>query len=381
MIPPILINEGEQPEFKDLPYFMGTKDGWYVNTPTLFGVAHVPAKSGPATLGKVETNFDMNEKRVPQWLIMKAHDFFKKIWESKHTEAMVYIIHHPVKDIFNLWVPEQYCTGASVNYRLQPGAIKSGWQAVGTIHSHCNFGAFHSGTDQHDMSGMPGLHITIGHVDRDWPEFAVALSANGQQFDVDKGIERIMDRDELKDPKGYDDAPEWWLDLVKTGSAPWKGSTVKYGKGPATRPSNPKHRHYSGYQFGSMARPDDPAMGWDSDDWDYGETYFGARPDIDKVYRKAEWEKTPKQAHEQNADDLPEGYEQVLMSDLVEDGVVDPFTLFENEVQETQRTLDIEAETMAWLGFRIQWTIDFNPKAAAEWLTKTGRESALLPEE
>jgi hypothetical protein len=325
-------------------------------------------------LGEVETSFSMNEKRIPQWLIMKAHDFFKKIWDDKGTEAMVYIIHHPEKDEFNLWVPEQYCTGASVNYRLKPGAIKGGWYAVGTIHSHCNFGAFHSGTDQHDMSGMPGLHITIGHVDRDWPEFAVALSANKQQFDVDEGIERIMDRNAIKDPKGYDDAPDWWMDLVKKGSAPWKGSTVKYSKGPV---SKPKYKSYTGYQYGSMAKPDG---GWDSDAWDYGDVFFGSGPD-DRAYKKADWEKTPKEAHETDGDDLPPGYEQVLMSDLVEDGVADPFKLFENEVMETQRTLDIETECMAWLGFRIQYTIDFNPKAAAAWLTKMGKDDALLPEE
>jgi hypothetical protein len=56
---------------------------------------------------------------------------------------------------------------------------------VGTIHSHCNFSAFHSGTDTHDEETFDGIHITLGHVDR--KEFSmvasVAVNANRVQLE------------------------------------------------------------------------------------------------------------------------------------------------------------------------------------------------------
>lgn len=351
MIETRLIQPGEEPEYLDTPAFFGTKKGWYVNTPTLFGVAHVPAKKGPETLGEIKASFQLNDTALPQWLIMKAHDLFKKVWDKQKTEAMVYIVHHPVENRFNLWVPEQYVTGASVNYRLQPGQIKGGWQAVGTIHSHCNFGAFHSGTDQHDMDGMPGLHITIGHVDRDWPDFAIALSANGESFDVDS-IETIMDREQPKDHKGYDDAPDWWLDLIKTGTAPWRGSVVKFNKGPAPKTSftysrdhfkqKPANTHWS-----------------DWGDW----TQWG---EYDP------WASVEEEVTKPEPDLLPEGHTQIGMDDLITGNIEDPFSLFDEEVSLSKKVLDEEVEQMAYLGFTVQYSIAWNPKAAVAWLEKMG---------
>jgi hypothetical protein len=45
---------------------------------------------------------------------------------------------------------------------------------VGTIHSHCDFSAFHSGTDEADESTFDGVHLTFGHVNSD--KFSIASS-------------------------------------------------------------------------------------------------------------------------------------------------------------------------------------------------------------
>lgn len=339
MIETKLIQPGEEPEHLDVPAFMATKKGWYVNTPTLFGVAHVPARKEPAHLGEVETTFKLNDTALPKWLIKKAHDLFSRVWEKQKTEAMVYIVHHPVLDRFNLWVPEQYVTGSSVSYRLQPGQMKGGWQAVGTIHSHCNFGAFHSGTDDHDMDGMPGIHITIGHVDRDWPEFAIALSVNKQKFDVDK-IESIWDETAEVDHKGYDTAPDWWLDLIKTGSAPWTGSTVKYSKGPVSKTQKTKYNTKS----------------WDGWDWtsEIWENAWGSVSDD-----------PPKDVPK-----LPSGYEQTTLLDEEEKKKAkeDPFEFFEEELKLSYHILNGEAVELAGLGFKLQYSITYDPEAADQYL-------------
>lgn len=43
--------------------------------------------------------------------------------------------------------------------------FERGYKIWGTIHSHCNFSAFHSGVDDADEMDFNGLHITIGNVD------------------------------------------------------------------------------------------------------------------------------------------------------------------------------------------------------------------------
>lgn len=45
---------------------------------------------------------------------------------------------------------------------------KEGFRIIGTIHSHGNMNAFHSGTDDNDEYNFDGLHITIGKVNSGW---------------------------------------------------------------------------------------------------------------------------------------------------------------------------------------------------------------------
>jgi hypothetical protein len=52
---------------------------------------------------------------------------------------------------------------------------------VGTIHSHCDFSAFHSGTDTFDESTFDGIHITLGHVNRDQFSMCASMAFNDQR--------------------------------------------------------------------------------------------------------------------------------------------------------------------------------------------------------
>jgi hypothetical protein len=56
-----------------------------------------------------------------------------------------------------------WTTGVSVKY-IRPSSDEDLGLPVGTIHSHCDFGAFHSGTDHEDESTFDGLHVTFGDI-------------------------------------------------------------------------------------------------------------------------------------------------------------------------------------------------------------------------
>jgi len=111
---------------------------------------------------------------------------------------------------YKLWCPEQTVTYSSVEYnradnvpvedRNYIGSTGDGWQMVGTIHSHCDFSAFHSGTDEADEASFDGVHLTFGHVNQD--RFSIAASivfSNNRTkmnpVDVAEGI--VFDSEEL----------------------------------------------------------------------------------------------------------------------------------------------------------------------------------------
>jgi hypothetical protein len=81
---------------------------------------------------------------------------------------------------------------------------KEGFKVAGTIHSHCNFSAFHSSTDDADEIGFDGLHITIGNVNSGW-SFSARYMVGG--YASQTTVEEIfgMTKDEICDQSALDD--------------------------------------------------------------------------------------------------------------------------------------------------------------------------------
>ncbi|NDH07532.1 hypothetical protein EBX93_16715 [bacterium] len=50
------------------------------------------------------------------------------------------------------------------------------------FNSHCDFSAFHSGTDQADESTFDGIHITLGHVNRNDFSIVASLAFSDNRF-------------------------------------------------------------------------------------------------------------------------------------------------------------------------------------------------------
>ena len=218
----------ETPQFAPVPYWFASKQGWMSNVPSLFGTAHVKAGKPPTTLPDHGESFRFGEERLPVFIYTQALDFFRKVYEAYKTEATTYIC-RDAEGQYSLFIPQQYVSGASVNHKV--GVDEMGDRLpVGTIHSHCMMGAFHSGTDDHDMGKMPGLHMTIGKVLADKPELAIAMAVGETQFDFSEF--NVWDGEETEDANGYDTAPDHWIRFVHPNQqAPWTGGTVtRYSK-------------------------------------------------------------------------------------------------------------------------------------------------------
>ena len=130
-------------------------------------------------LQEIDTKTDVhcNLGKIPQSFVYRVKQFFAQVVQKYHTEANVIIYYNKETKAFKLFPSEQSVSHGGVQYKRK-GIIHlaemEGYLRVGTIHSHCDFGAFHSGTDIGDETDFDGIHITFGHNDKD--EFTISAS-------------------------------------------------------------------------------------------------------------------------------------------------------------------------------------------------------------
>lgn len=85
-------------------------------------------------------------------------------------------------------------------YEAYCSLINDGYEIYGTIHSHSNFAAFHSATDDADEKDFEGLHITVGHVakDQEW-SYSARYMIKGNPVPIEvKDILNIDDINEVE---------------------------------------------------------------------------------------------------------------------------------------------------------------------------------------
>jgi hypothetical protein len=144
---------------------------------------------------------NIHKYRIDKKTLQYVMKYFQDIYNEHKSEcACVLFFNLETKHWVPLFVPQIDCSHASVNYLLpreddnisdsplkkyyefildhknhsklmktcfreMQSLIQSGYTLGGTIHSHCDFNAFHSGVDDKDETNFNGLHITIGNVD------------------------------------------------------------------------------------------------------------------------------------------------------------------------------------------------------------------------
>lgn len=92
--------------------------------------------------------------------------------------------------------------------------FKQGYRLFGTIHSHCDFGAFHSSTDDADEIGFDGLHITIGKVNSGW-DFSCRYMLSANEFKIDiKDVLGVESIDKLFDDVDNINIDDYHLELM-----------------------------------------------------------------------------------------------------------------------------------------------------------------------
>lgn len=160
----------------------------------------------------VEPYINMNLPKLPQEIIYNALLFFRKVYNKFSAEAIVLLAYNEAKEEYKLFCPKQKVSGGHITYDRELSErlttlrenedkdwrelLESGYIRVGSIHSHCDFQAYHSGVDTEDESSFNGVHITLGHVIDQEFSVASSLALNNYREEVDienvaLGIQRV----------------------------------------------------------------------------------------------------------------------------------------------------------------------------------------------
>lgn len=178
----IFINDGTKEIPKDDIVYIVGKDGIFLKKKV--GLMESVAKVDRISiLEDVSTSATLHVSKIPAVTFAKIVEFFKEVYEKYDSECIVMVHYNKKKKRYRIEVPEQEVSPASLDYKSED-AYKD-YDVVGTIHSHCNMSAFHSGTDIHDEIDRDGIHITVGKIMNEYPQISAEIVANGSRFKVE----------------------------------------------------------------------------------------------------------------------------------------------------------------------------------------------------
>jgi len=188
-----------------------------------------------AGLSSVKTSAFFDLPRIPYSLINDIDDFFREVYRTKGTEAIVIFTYDESykdsdfpEDGWGIVVPEQ--TNTSISCKYEPSTVfadipdekLSVINQVGTAHSHPGMDAYCSGTDQDDQANFDGIHITFG-----WKpgslttDFHIELQTSGMSFTMTLDNTFIDMPVPIKNPK----VDKWAAKVEKTPNASYVGSS------------------------------------------------------------------------------------------------------------------------------------------------------------
>jgi hypothetical protein len=233
LLTPVLLKTTEEmpwPEEQSV-FHLVTADGLYLCRNHEFFVSSVPTNQFPTELAGHEAFLRLRYPRLPQIMFERIVGFFSVIGESFGAEAAVLLAWNAPQRRIEIVVPEQRslvssgwggkCYPLSVEYDMPP--LPAGWRWIGDMHSHADEAAYSSYMDEKDERHRPGLHIVVGRISQEPPEFHAEVIVDGVRFRV-RELAPVVERYERR---RVSEVPSEWLE--KVGVFRWgaNGSKVR----------------------------------------------------------------------------------------------------------------------------------------------------------
>jgi len=220
---PVYVKADADPPWPDDPmFYLLASTGLYVCRNHALFTSCVPAKKWPRALAEQATFLRTRYPKVPRRLMELAVGFFDAVYAVHRSEAAVLILWDRRRNRARLEVPPQTATTrqdgyeqvwpVDVHYKV-PLNLPRHVQVIGDIHSHCESSAYASYTDRADETHRPGLHLVVGRIHREPPDFHAEIVVDGTRFRAET---RLVLEGYARRRMGF---PTRWMDRVTV--EPW----------------------------------------------------------------------------------------------------------------------------------------------------------------
>ena len=177
---------------QDKAFYVLSRDGLFLCRNHPFFSSCVPTDRWPGELAAQRPFLKLNYPRLPRPLIERVVGFFDLIGERHSSEAAVLLAWNTRTEEIELIVPDQVGTVGGTSYGVrypidlyyEIPALPPHLMLIGDIHSHVDGPAYASWTDKADEAYRPGLHLVVGRILGEPPEFHCEVTADGTRFRV-----------------------------------------------------------------------------------------------------------------------------------------------------------------------------------------------------
>lgn len=208
----IILNDENVKHPNENIYYIVGRDGLYLYKKLDILEACTKVSKIPS-LETVKPYVKLNIPKIPELLVKRVYTFLLEVYDRFKSEAVVMLFYNKNSKEFLIRVPNQEVSHSSVkcSYKI----TIPNYLSIGTIHSHSDFGAFHSATDKSDEGDFDGLHITFGNLNNTNISISAEAVSNGfrSKCDPEEYLEGLTKIDKHYDIQ-LSEFPEDWIDNV-----------------------------------------------------------------------------------------------------------------------------------------------------------------------
>ncbi|NLH75106.1 MAG: hypothetical protein GX456_18825 [Verrucomicrobia bacterium] len=221
LVPSVYLKTGDEtpwPRDKSFFYLL-TGSGMFICRNNRFFHSCVPTTEWPSELAGQKPFCIVAYPKLAQRTFETVVGFFDEVARVFSSEAAVLICWNDRSGEIELVVPEQvgivsasaagYVSALEVEYEIP--VLPAHMRLIGDIHSHVDAPAFASSTDITDEFYRPGVHLVVGRLSNEPPEFHCSVVVDGVRFKADVSI--IASGYERRRPE---DVPAEWFRRITT---------------------------------------------------------------------------------------------------------------------------------------------------------------------
>lgn len=205
------------PEHEKVFYLL-TRNGCFLCRNHPFFRSSVLTEKMPSELASHDAFVNLSYPRLSQRQFERIIGFFD-IMGREGAEAAVLLLWNTKTHAIELVVPPQTSIVSS-SWSGRPSPIEVHYEVpalpphlvpIGDIHSHVDGDAYASFTDRDDEIHRPGLHIVVGRISQEPPEWYIAAVVDGTRFQV-ASIFTVVEGYHRRRAR---EVPQTWIDQVK----------------------------------------------------------------------------------------------------------------------------------------------------------------------